>query len=447
MNPNKKVFFTFLSFVLAMLVVACLCSPTPLPPTVTSTPPNPMPSLAGTWHTNENAVIEIAWQGGQYVVVSYTWQGTSYDITSQSWTGSSLTWSLYDSDAGLTYTFTTLSLSGDSLEVNVSLSDGRSATATLQRGGVSSVTPELINTAPPPIVNPMPELEGYWQISNIAYTIAWQNGQYVVTSVIDSEEGSLDITSQSWDGSALTWTYYRPSTDRSITYTTTSVSGNNLFVNLSTSAGGSRSMTFHRVTSAQPSYASLPLYDDFSDPNSGWSIWEDAYRATGYSNGSYYVVSKSLGSATVYSTKFFGDTVIEVDATAVSGPAGSGASNNRFSYGVICRNRNGDFGPGYDFEIGGDGYIFVFYYTETGTITWLHQFAIHSSAINQGLATNHLVVTCAGSQLKMEVNGQVVFEVQDTIFSEGDIALTVAKMEESDTPVEVHFDNLVVRAP
>ena len=103
---------------------------------------------------------------------------------------------------------------------------------------------------PSPTAHPMPELEGYWQFSNKAFAIAWQNSQYVVTSVIDSEVGSLEITSQSWNGSALTWTYYFPFTDTSYTYTTSSVSGDDLLINYSNSAGGSGSMTWRRVSSA-----------------------------------------------------------------------------------------------------------------------------------------------------------------------------------------------------
>ena len=298
-------------------------------------------------------------------------------------------------------------------------------------------------TAPPPTAHPIPELEGYWQRSNKAYTIAWQNGQYVVTSVNDSEEGSMEITSQSWNGSALTWTYYRPSTDRSITYTTSSVSGNNLLINYSNSAGDSGSVTLRRASSAQPSYYSLPLYDDFSDPNSGWETWEDAGGAVGYSNGSYFSVSKTNSSIAIgYPYMFFDDTVIEVDATAASGPG-----NNSFSYGVTCRIRND--GSGYFFEIGADGFYTVGVFT--GTDTWTSLLSGDewqaSSAINQGLATNHLVVTCAGSLLRLEVNGQVVFEGQDSTYPDGDIGLGAVTYDKNNTPAEVHFDNLVVTAP
>ena len=299
------------------------------------------------------------------------------------------------------------------------------------------------NVPPSPTGRPMPELEGYWQWSNKVYTIAWQNSQYVVTSVIDSEEGSLEITSQSWNGSTLTWTYYRPSGDTSETYTTSSVSGNKLFLNYSNSAGYSSSETFHKVSSAQPSYDSLPLYDDFSDPNSGWAIWEDADGAVGYSNGSYFSVSKTHSLYfDGYPFMFFGDTVIEVDVTAASGPG-----NNYFGYAVACRVRNN--GGSYSFEIDGQGYYAVGVFTDSDTYISLLSGDEwqYSSAITPGLATNHLIVTCAGSLLRLEVNGQVVFEGQDSTYPDGDIGLSAITYDDTNFPAEVHFDNLVVTAP
>ena len=135
MNPNKKVLITVLSFMLAMLVIACSCSS--LIPTEPTQPPSnqeTMPGLTGTWQDPETTdTFVIAWQNNQYVVTSVTWEGTPYSITSQSWTGSSLTWSYYDSDLVKTTTYTTTSLSGDSLYVDWSYDDGTSGTETLAR--------------------------------------------------------------------------------------------------------------------------------------------------------------------------------------------------------------------------------------------------------------------------------------------------------------------------
>ena len=132
MSPNKKVLITFLSFVLAMLVIACSCSS--IIPTLTTGDGEAMPGLAGTWQDPETSdTFVIAWQNSEYVVTSVTWEETSYSITSQSWSGSTLTWSYYDTDLSLTVTYSTTSLSGDNLNVNWSYSDGASGTETLTR--------------------------------------------------------------------------------------------------------------------------------------------------------------------------------------------------------------------------------------------------------------------------------------------------------------------------
>ncbi len=147
MDPKKKVLLTFLSFVLAMLVIACSCSSL-LPTTVPTQSSNqePMPGLAGTWQdlqTSDTFVIEWR-QDGKYMVITAIWIGPtyymSYDITSQSWTGSSLTWTYYNYKDKVSITYETTSLSGDSLYTNWSNDQGQSGTATLSRVTIPGLT-------------------------------------------------------------------------------------------------------------------------------------------------------------------------------------------------------------------------------------------------------------------------------------------------------------------
>ena len=184
-------------------------------------------------------------------------------------------------------------------------------------------------------VNPLPGLEGYWQDGPKVFTIEWQGGQYVVTALTSVGAGTRTLTSQSWNGSSLTWTYtYTDETsNNSITYTTVSVGGNSLTANYSTSAGAVSVHFLQRSSSPTPSYYSLPYYDDFSSPNTGWQIYNTDVDSAGYDSGTYFVISKtnkfsSFGAA----GRFYGDTVIEVDATPVSAPA-----NNYFSYNIGYR--------------------------------------------------------------------------------------------------------------
>ena len=296
---------------------------------------------------------------------------------------------------------------------------------------------------PIPAAQPLPELEGYWQISARVITIAWQDNQYMVTGITDASEGSLEVIGQSWNGSSLSFTYNQPSSDTSITYTTISVSGDKLFASWSNTDGDSGTLILLRVASGSPSYYSLPYVDDFSDPNSGWDIFNASDGGTGYANGYYYSISKTKNIIeTGYAYRYFGDTVIEVDATSASGP-----SNDAFGYVVSCRLQK-NYGT-YAFEVDADGYYSVWVFTNADTSTPLlsGNGSEYSSAINQGLASNHLVVTCAGSQLKLEVNGLVLFEGQDSTYSNGDIGLGAVTWDDNNTPAEVHFDNLVVTAP
>ena len=114
---------------------------------------------------------------------------------------------------------------------------------------------------------------------------------------------------------------------------------------------------------------------------------------------------------------------------------------------ICCRlQANND---GYLFEVAADGYYAVGYYTGGGHdyTSLLSGDEWHfSDVIQQGMATNHVAATCAGSQFRLEVNGQVLYEGQDFTFTEGDISLGAATYE-ADTPAEIHFDNLAVSAP
>jgi len=296
------------------------------------------------------------------------------------------------------------------------------------------------------VSNPLPELAGFWQDGSRVFTIEWQSDQYVVTAITASGTSKRTLTSQSWNDNSLTWTYDYSDENgsSSITYTTVSVDGNSLTVKYSSTGGTSDTHILRRVSSAVPSYDSLPYHEDFSNPNTGWDVYSTDDSNAGYENGYYFVISKKAkvnfyGEAYL----FFGDTVMEVDATPVSGPA-----KNNFSSSVFCRlQSNGD---GYLFEITGDGYFAVGSYTGGGKTyapllsgdEWQP-----STAIKTGMATNHIAVTCAGSQLKLEVNGKMLFDGQDSTFTEGDIALGASTYDSNNTPAEVHFDNLAVSAP
>jgi hypothetical protein len=255
-NTPRKFWLVLIGAILTMAVIACSCGsiiPTPTPtPTIQPSPTipvNPMPALEGYWlDTETNDVHVIQWQNGQYVVTAVNDnEYGSFAVTSQSWNGSALTWTYKVSYNDTSVTFTTVSVSGDSLYTDWSNTTGGSGTETLQR--VSSSTPPASTSQ-----EPMPGLAGSWLDTDtqVVHTIELQNGQYVVVSAIDAEEGAYPITSQSWSNDTLTWTYKRPSTGTSVTFTTVSVSGDSLYTNWTNDIGESGTWTLERTSSSTP---------------------------------------------------------------------------------------------------------------------------------------------------------------------------------------------------
>ena len=287
---------------------------------------------------------------------------------------------------------------------------------------------------------PMPELEGYWQDGLKVFTIAWQNDQYVVTALNVVGGTGSQILNQSWSGTSLTWTYRSYMSAKSNTLTTQSVSGDRLTAMWTSDKGVTGPATLRRVSSPTPAYESLPFHEDFSDPGTGWDIFENEYGSLKYKDGYYSARSiiKEEGQSS-YAYRYFKDPVITVDATSVSGP-----SNNNYGFFIGCNTQiNGD---GYWFDVNVSGYYAVGITTD-GKYKSLFTGADRraSNAIHTGKSTNHVIVTCAGGQLMLEVNGKVLFQGSDSTFTEGDINLGAVSHE--DTPAEIHFDNLSVTAP
>ena len=196
---------------------------------------------------------------------------------------------------------------------------------------------------------------------------------------------------------------------------------------------------------APPSSTGNVLFqDNFSSSNSGWEVGDYASGSVGYGNGYYFVKTTKKG-VNMYGAAFqtMTDAVIEVDATEVNGP-----SNNNTGYGVVCRLQSGtDADMGYYFRISGDGYYSADVASGGNFTTLLTGDDWQtSSAINQGSATNHILVSCNGNHFIFEVNGVTLFEGDDSTFVSGDVALMGTTYEDS-TSAEFHFNNFVASQP
>jgi hypothetical protein len=95
---------------------------------------------------------------------------------------------------------------------------------------------------------PIPGLVGTWQDPETTdtFVITWHNGMYAVLFVTWKDK-YYSITYQNWSGSVLTWSYYDTDLDLTVTYTTTSISGDRLYVDWSYNDGTFGSETLSRI--------------------------------------------------------------------------------------------------------------------------------------------------------------------------------------------------------
>jgi serine/threonine-protein kinase len=181
--------------------------------------------------------------------------------------------------------------------------------------------------------------------------------------------------------------------------------------------------------------------DDFSKPDSGWSVDESDNTAKYYKDGKYFVNIKNSGYTgwgVPESEYFSGGVVIDVDATFTDGPTEN-------DFGIVCHLQDdenfyylaisSDGSAGIMKESGGSGFEVV---SGEGQM-------LASPAIKKGKGvTNHMQAICDAGRLTLMVNGTKVAEVQDDEFEEGNVGLAASALKTSGGGVIVGFDNLVV---
>ncbi len=205
-----------------------------------------------------------------------------------------------------------------------------------------------------------------------------------------------------------------------------------------------------RTATPVPDYEPAPrvyttavkLFDDFSDPASGWEIGEYDIGSVGYDMGEYFIRAEE-DNGYIWGQRFewYGDVSIEVTARQASGP-----DNNDTGYGVMCRvNYDPEVGDleGYTFLVAGDGYYAITRYSAGNgehLVGWTK-----SETVRQGNATNELQAICAGDQLTFYVNGVRIADTRDDTFSSGDVAFFGATYEPG--AAEFRFDNFSLTSP
>lgn len=199
---------------------------------------------------------------------------------------------------------------------------------------------------------------------------------------------------------------------------------------------------------AAPSATSLPsnvlLADDFNVPSPEFESYSDENGTVETKDGVYIVRAISDLWHWGRTTSEFDNTIVEFEATMISGP-----SNNNAGFGVACRltEREDTSVDGYMLAISGDGFYTIRSITASSMsplVDWSY-----SDAVNQGNKANKIRVTCNGAELKLEVNGQLL-ATASTIANgsaSGALAFAAISFEDAEPIAEVHFDNLVVTLP
>jgi len=204
--------------------------------------------MVGYWlDTDTNDIHVIEWQTGQFVVTAVNDdQYGVYPVTSQLWDGSQLTWTYYVTDTGVSVTFTTISASGNNLYTTWSNDQGDSGDWTLIRTDSPYPQPAPVSSDQEAI----PGLAGQWldpDTSGTVTTIVWENGEYVITSIMNPDRGNNELTWYTWQDGTLSWEYC-PENMYCITSQLVDVSGDSMTADWWwTDGGNSGTTTYQRV--------------------------------------------------------------------------------------------------------------------------------------------------------------------------------------------------------
>ena len=178
------------------------------------------------------------------------------------------------------------------------------------------------------------------------------------------------------------------------------------------------------------------FWDNFSDPNSGWTSGDDSSRAWGYLGGEYQILLKATDAGWFVTPDLVMPSSYRVEVDARLASSGSGA------YGLM-------FGV----RLSGNAYesyqVIIYPTTQEylvnkrsmdGTWTTLIDWA-YNAVINPGTASNHLRVDRIGDSIHIYINGILVATYSDSSFTGAGRDAGVRAWSYDTAPVDVRFDN------
>jgi len=181
--------------------------------------------------------------------------------------------------------------------------------------------------------------------------------------------------------------------------------------------------------------SSLPYWDDFSNPDSGWPTYSGDNGWSGYDSGGYLIqVDASYQQIIAVAGQRFSEVVIEFDVTQLAGPDDA-------YFGALCRYQ--DEMNYYYLYVGADGYYSI------GKIS--NGENVPLSSTDSSLATltvqasYSLRAECTADVLALHANDVLLDQVTDGEFSSGEVGLLAGTLE---TPgAEIRFTNFSVTQP
>jgi S1-C subfamily serine protease len=176
------------------------------------------------------------------------------------------------------------------------------------------------------------------------------------------------------------------------------------------------------------------FFDDFSDPNSGWSTSSSKETSRRYEDGQF-LIDVEVENTIAWSTleQEFADIDFEVETVKLGGPDDNG-------FGLVLRYQDRD--NFYSFEISSDGFYQIGLYEDnewTTLVDWTQ-----TEVINLG-GRNLIAAEAQGNRLAMVINGVQVEQVYDDTFSTGRVGLVAEAL--SEPQVSIGFDNARLRTP
>ena len=170
--------------------------------------------------------------------------------------------------------------------------------------------------------------------------------------------------------------------------------------------------------------------DDFSDPQSGWPIYEDDDLLYAYMNGEYQILSKKRNQIVAASPGFQADNF-----TANVSVHNAGSTYG--TYGIIF-NIAEDWSHFHSFEIDPEGYFGIWRFSKAQG--WQLLFVNKSPYINAGTAANNIKVRREGTSIEVYANDHLIASLADGSFvGKYYLGLVITSYDQGN--LDVHFDD------